>query len=109
MVTAPVSTGEVNTRIASGKEVINCSGRLILSQYFDTGLKQSFTEISCDILLSNCCNTGATCLVAKISPGNNSTGIRLIVAVAAPVIILVAPGPIEEVQTIAPNLFFVFA
>ena len=35
---------------------------------------------------------------AKISPGNNSTGKRLMVAVAAPVTMLVAPGPIEVVQ-----------
>ncbi len=47
-VTAPVSAGDVSTLITSGREVINCSGLFILSQYFDTGLKQSFTEISCD-------------------------------------------------------------
>jgi len=39
---------------ASGKDVMICSGRLILSQYLDTGLKQSFTEISWDKLLSSC-------------------------------------------------------
>ena len=30
----------------SGRDVINCSGRLMRSQYFETGLKQSFTEKS---------------------------------------------------------------
>ena len=34
-----------------------------------------------------------------MSPGSNSTGSRLIVARAAPVIMFVAPGPMEEVQT----------
>ena len=33
-----------------------------------------------------------------MSPGSSSTGRRLTVAVAAPVTMLVAPGPIEEVQ-----------
>ena len=41
-----VSDGEVRTLITSGRDVINCSGLLILSQYLETGLKQSFTEIS---------------------------------------------------------------
>ena len=36
-----------------------------------------------------------------MSPGSSSTGSRLIVASAAPVIMFVAPGPIELVQTIA--------
>ena len=47
---------------------------------------------------SSCCSTGATLRRAKMSPGSSSTGMRLMVAVAAPVIMLVAPGPIEEVQ-----------
>ncbi len=33
-----------------------------------------------------------------MSPGNSSTGTRLIVAAAAPVSMLVAPGPIDDVQ-----------
>ena len=45
-VTAPVSDGEVRTLIAAIKEEISCSGLFILSQYLETGLKQSFTEIS---------------------------------------------------------------
>ena len=47
---------------------------------------------------SSCCSTGATLRRAKMSPGSSSTGSRLMVASAAPVIMLVAPGPIEEVQ-----------
>ena len=47
---------------------------------------------------SNCCKTGATLRRAKMSPGSRSTGSRLIVAVAAPVTMFVAPGPIEVVQ-----------
>ena len=35
-------------RSASGSAVISCSGRLIRSQYRDTGLKQSLTDTSCD-------------------------------------------------------------
>src|SRR5690606_6422958 len=108
-VTVPVSAWEVSTRITSGKAVINCSGLLIRSQYLDTGLKQSFTDTSCDRLDSSCCNTGATCLVANISPGIKSTGILLIVAAAAAVSILVAPGPMDEVQTKVCNLFFTLA
>src|SRR5687768_2565773 len=108
-VTAPVSDGEVRIRIALGKAAINCSGLLIRSQYFETGLKQSLTDISLLYGYSNCCNTGSTARLAKISPGNNNTGSLLIVAVAAPVTILVAPGPIDVVQTNAPSLFFTFA
>jgi hypothetical protein len=33
-----------------------------------------------------------------MSPGSRSTGSRLMVASAAPVTMLVAPGPIDEVQ-----------
>ncbi len=108
-VTAPVSEGEVKMRMTFGNAAINCSGRLIRSQYFDTGLKQSLTDTSLLYWYSSCCNTGSTARVAKISPGNNKTGIRLIVAVAAPVIMLVAPGPTEDVHTNAPNLFFTLA
>ena len=61
-------------------------------------MKQSFTLMSWVAADSSCCSTGATFLREKISPGSSSTGMRLMVAVAAPVIMLVAPGPIEEVQ-----------
>ena len=39
----------------------------------------------------------------------NKTGILLIVAAAAAVIMFVAPGPMEEVQTNVCNLFLTFA
>src|SRR5215468_6790125 len=68
------------------------------SQYRDTGLKQSFTETSCEFGDSSCWSTGATFRRAKISPGKSKTGKRLTVAIAAPVTMLVAPGPIEVVQ-----------
>jgi hypothetical protein len=68
------------------------------SQYLLTGLKQSLTEKSWLCADSSCCSTGATLRRAKISPGKIKTGSRLIVAVAAPVIMLVAPGPMEERQ-----------
>src|SRR5687767_12741219 len=95
--------------MATGNDATICSGLLIRSQYFETGLRQSFTEISCVCVDSSCCKTGSTLRVAKISPANKSTGIRLMVAAAAPVIILVAPGPIEEVQTNVESRFFIFA
>ena len=47
--------------------------------------------------------------LAKISPANNNTGNRLMVAVAAPVTIFVAPGPIDDEQAKVPNRFFIFA
>ena len=52
---------------------------------------------------SSCCSTGAGCRLAKMSPGSRSTGSRLMVAVAAPVTMLVAPGPIELVQANVPR------
>ena len=108
-VTVPVSAGEVRTLITSGSANKICSGLLMRSQYFEMGLKQSFTEKSCEFADSNCCKTGATFLFAKISPGINKTGNRLIVAPAAAVIILVAPGPMEVVQIKVLNLFFILA
>jgi len=52
---------------------------------------------------SSCCSTGAGQRFAKMSPGSSSTGRRLTVAVAAPVTMLVAPGPIEVVQAKVPS------
>jgi len=46
-------------------------------------------------------DSGATLRLAKRSPGSSSTGKRFTVAIAAPVTIFVAPGPMEVVQTIA--------
>ena len=54
--------------------------------------------MSCVCAASSCCSTGAGTRLAKMSPGSSSTGRRLIVAPAAPVSMLVAPGPIDVVQ-----------
>ena len=108
-VTAPVSAGEVSTRIASGRAVTICSGRWMRSQYRETGRKQSLTETSWVWADSSCWSTGATLRRAKISPGRSSTGSRLIVAAAAPVTMLVAPGPIDVVHASVRNRFEVLA
>ena len=52
---------------------------------------------------SNICSTGCGVRVANVSPGSRSTGSRLIVAAAAPVTMLVAPGPTEVVQANVPR------
>ena len=44
-----------------------------------------------------------------MSPGSSSTGSRLMVATAAPVTMLVAPGPIEVVQASVCRRLFIFA
>ena len=44
-----------------------------------------------------------------MSPGSSSTGTRLIVAPAAPVIMFVAPGPIELVQASVRRRLCIFA
>ena len=82
---------------------------MIRSQYRLTGLKQSLTETSWLRSDSNCWSTGPTFRRANRSPGSSKTGSRLIVAAAAPVTMLVAPGPIDEVQTSVWSLFFVLA
>lgn len=43
------------------------------------------------------------------SPGSNNTGTRFIVAAAAPVIMFVAPGPMELVQTIVRRRLLILA
>ena len=108
-VTAPVSAGDVRTRIASISAAGSCSGRLIRSQYLETGLKQSFTDMSRECVDSSCWSTGSGSRVAKISPGSSNTGRRLIVAAAAPVTMFVAPGPIELVQASVLNRLLAFA
>jgi hypothetical protein len=47
--------------------------------------------------------------VAKKSLGSSSTGMRLIVASAAPVTMLVEPGPMEAVQAKACSRFLIRA
>ncbi len=79
------------------------------SQYRDTGRKQSFTDTSWVCGDSSCCRTGAGTRLAKTSPGRSSTGSRLIVAPAAPVTMLVAPGPIDVVHTSVRSRFDIFA
>jgi hypothetical protein len=79
------------------------------SQYRETGQKQSFTDTSWPWLDSSCCKTGAGARLAKMSPGNSSTGSRLMVAPAAPVIRLVAPGPIDVVHASVRKRFDIFA
>src|SRR5919201_1105239 len=104
-VTAPVSAGLVSTRIAATAAGTSCSGRSIRSQYRDTGWKQSFTETSPRPGTSSCCRTGSGIRDANTSPGNNSTGRRLIVAPAAAVSMFVAPGPIDVVHANVASLF----
>ena len=96
--TAPVSTGSVRTRIAASSAEGSCSGRLIRSKNREIGRKASLTDTSYERGSSNSCSTGAVARVAKMSLGKSSTGMRLIVAPAAPVTMLVEPGPIEAVQ-----------
>jgi hypothetical protein len=79
------------------------------SQYLETGRKQSLTDTSCDPGDSSCCSTGAGPRAAKMSPGSSRTGSRLMVASAAPVSMLVAPGPIELVQASVRRRFAILA
>src|SRR5215203_3689336 len=58
-------------------------------------MKASLTLTSILSGYSSCCNTGSGRREAKMSPGRSSTGRRLIVAMAAPVIMLVALGTME--------------
>ncbi len=71
----------------------SCSGRHTRSKYRDSGLKASLTVTSPLPGSSSSCSTGALALVAKVSAASSNTGNRLIVASAAPVSMLVDPGP----------------
>ena len=104
-VTAPVSAGSVSTRIAASSADGSCSGRLIRSQNRDTGLNASFTLTSYERGSSSSCSSGLAARVAKKSLGSSRTGMRLMVASAAPVTMLVEPGPIEAVQAKACSRF----
>ena len=79
------------------------------SQKRQTGLKASLTEMSGVAGDSSCWRTGATWRVAKMSPGRRRTGTRLIVAPAAAVTMLVAPGPTDVVQARVARRFAIFA
>jgi hypothetical protein len=105
-VTAPVSAGSVSTRIAPSSACGNCSGRHTRSKNRDSGRKASLTDTSYPYGCSSSCSTGLATRVAKTSLGSSSTGIRLIVASAAPVSMLEDPGPIEAVQANACSRFF---
>ena len=73
---------------------LNCSTRVTRVQYLETGFRDEFTVSSCTD--SSCCRTGPT-PSAKTSPGSRTTGSRLMRAAAAPVTMLVDPGPTEAV------------
>ena len=96
--TAPVSAESVSTRMAAGALDSSCSGRLIRSKKRETGRNASLTETSSERGSSSSCSTGDATRVANRSPGSSRTGMRLMVASAAPVTMLVAPGPIDDVQ-----------
>ena len=101
--TAPVSAGSVSTRIAERAASISCSGRSTRAKKRDTGRRQSLTDTFASCATSSCCSTGCGPRVANVSPGSSSTGSRLTVASAAPVTMLVAPGPTDDVHAHAPS------
>src|SRR4029450_1519594 len=84
--------------MASSSDPGSWSARLIRSQKRDTGRKASLALTSGPPADSCCWSTGGATREANRSPGSSSTGRRLTVAVAAPVTMLVAPGPIDEGQ-----------
>ena len=98
MVTAPVSTGSVSTLIAPSSADGSCSGRVTRSKNFDSGRNASLTVRSAAYGCSSSCRTGLATRVAKVPEGSSRTGIRLMVASAAPVSMLVEPGPTEAVH-----------
>ncbi len=104
--TAPVSAGSVSTRIAPSSAGTSCSGRSIRSQNFDTGRSVSLTVLANVRSSSSCWSTVPGPRVANTSPGSRSTGSRLIVASAAPVTMLVAPGPMLDVHASVCSRFF---
>ena len=87
----------------------SCSGRWMRSKYLDTGTNTSLTLTSPRDGVSSCCSTGSGRRDAKTSPGRSSTGIRFTVAAAAPVIMLVAPGPMDVVQASVARRLRIFA
>ena len=96
--TAPVSAGSASTRIAPSRAAGSCSGRHTRSKNRDSGRNASLTEMSYPLGSSSSCSTGLPTRVAKMSLASSSTGIRLVVASAAPVSMLAEPGPIEAVH-----------
>src|SRR5882757_5474123 len=108
-VAVPVSTGSVSTRIAPIKAAGSCSGRHTRSKKRDSGLNASLTVISLSWGCSRSCRTGVLTRVANVSDGSSSTGSRLMVARAAPVSMLVEPGPMLAVTAHACSLSFCLA
>ncbi len=98
----------IRAAMARGRLERSCSGRVIRSQYRDTGRKQSFAVMVGSPAFSICCKTGSGRRLAKTSPGSRRTGSRLTCASAAAVTIFVAPGPMEVVQAIIWRRFFGF-
>ena len=86
--------------MAAGRLCRSCSGRVIRSQYRETGRKQSFAETVGSPKSSTCWRTGSGPRVAKTSPGRSRSGRRLTWATAAAVTMFVAPGPMEVVHAI---------
>ena len=98
IVTAPVSTGSVSTRIACNIAEKICSGRVMRSKYRESGLNASLTERVASCGCSSCCKTGSGARFANVSDGKSKTGKRFVVATAAPVSMFVAPGPTDAVH-----------
>ena len=88
----------MSTRIAPSSADGSCSGRLTRSKNCDSGRKASLTVTSPAYGSSSSWSTGALTRVAKVPDGSSSTGIRLIVASAAPVSMFVEPGPTDAVH-----------
>jgi len=78
----------------------SCSGRHTRSKKRDNGRNASLTDTSYPPGSSSSCSTGLPTRVAKMSLASSSTGMRLIVARAAPVSMLLDPGPIDAVHAI---------
>jgi hypothetical protein len=88
----------VSARIAPSSADGSCSGRHTRSKNTDSGRNASLTDTSPESGRSSSCSTGLATRVANTSLGSSSTGMRLVVASAAPVSMLVEPGPIDAVH-----------
>jgi len=99
----------VSTRIAAESRGHELFGRWMRSQYLHTGWKQSLTLTSPRLGDSSCCSTGSGRRDAKNIAGKQQHRQPLMVAAAAPVSMLVAPGPIDVVQASVASRFRIFA
>ena len=98
-VTAPVSTGSVNTRIAPSSATRKLLGPGHPVEEPGQGPERVVDGEVAAVRLLELLQTGAATRVAKVSEGSNSAGSRLVVARAAPVSMLVEPGPTDAVHT----------